>query len=52
MGELKHTIKGLKIKKEVGPDSIPNEFLKLTTDDLLKLILDFLNLNLEKGITS
>ena len=52
MGELKHTIKGLKHKKAVGPDSIANEFLKSATDDLLNLILDFLNLNLEKGITS
>ena len=45
MGELKHTIKGLKNKKAVVPDSIANEFLKLATDDLLKLILDFLNSN-------
>ena len=52
MGELKHTIKGLKNKKAVGPDSIANEFLKSATDDLLNLILDFSNLNLEKGITS
>ena len=52
MGELKHTIKGLKNKKAVGPDSIANEFLKSATDDLLNLILDFLNLNLEKGIIS
>ena len=51
-GELKHTIKGLKNKKALDPDSIANEFLKLATDDLLKLILDFLNLNLEKGITA
>ena len=50
MGELKHTIKGLKNKKAVGPDSIANEFLKSAPDDLLNLILDFLNLNLEKGI--
>ena len=35
MGELKHTIKGLKNKKAVGPDSIANEFLKSATDDLL-----------------
>ena len=52
MGELKQTIKGLKNKKEVGRDSIANEFLKPATNDLLKLMLDFLNLNLEKGITS
>ena len=45
MGELKHTIKGLKNKKAVGPDCIANEFLKLATDD-------FLNLNLEKGLIS
>ena len=31
MGELKHTGKGLKNKKAVGPDSIANEFLKLAT---------------------
>ena len=46
MGELKSTIKGLKNKKAVGPDSITEEFLKLATDDLVKLILDF------RGITS
>ena len=45
-------MKGLKNKKAVGPDSIANEFLKSATDDLLNLILDFLNLNFEKGITS
>ena len=50
MGELKHTIKGLKNKKAVWPDSIANEFLKSATDDLLNLILDFLNLNLEKEL--
>ena len=49
--ELKHTIAKLKNKKAVGPDSIANEFLKLAPENLLKLILDYINLNLEKGIT-
>ena len=48
--ELKLVIKNLK-KKAIGPDIIANEFLKAATDDLIKLILDFLNLNLEKGST-
>ena len=39
MGELKHTIKGLKNKEAIGKDSIANEFLI----GHLKLILDFLN---------
>ena len=43
MAELKATIKELKNKKAVGPDSIANEFLKLAPDNLVKLILDFLN---------
>ena len=51
MEELISTIKELKNKKAVGPDTIANEFLKLAPDDILKLILDFLNLNLGKGMT-
>ena len=51
MEELKSTVKELKKKKAVGPDSISNELLKLASDDIMKLILDFLNLNIEKGMT-
>ena len=50
MEELKSTVKELKEKKAVGPNSISNELLKLASDDM-KLILDFLNLNIEKGMT-
>ena len=51
MEEMTAVIKELKNKKAVGPDSIANEFLKLAPNDILKLILDFLNLNLKNGIT-
>ena len=51
MEELQSTIKELKKKKAVGPDSITNEFLKLASDDIMKLILAFPNLNIEKGMT-
>ena len=51
MEELKSAVKELKKKKAVGPDSISNELLKLASDDIMKLILDFLNLNIEKGMT-
>ena len=47
MDELKGVIKELKNKKAHGPD-IANEFLKLAHVNILKLILDFLNLNLKK----
>ena len=48
MEELKSTIKELKKKKAVGPDSITNEFLTLASDDIIKLILAFINLNIER----
>ena len=51
MEELKNTINALKNKKAVGPDNIANEFLKLAPENLLIVILDYMNLNLEKGIT-
>ena len=51
MEELKSTVKELKKKKAVSPDSINNELLKLASDGIMKLILDFLNLNIEKGMT-
>ena len=51
MEELKSIIKELKKKKAVDPDSITNEFLKLVSDDIMKFILAFLNLNIEKGMT-
>ena len=42
--ELKNTIKNLKTKKAVGYDSICNELLKLSTQDILHLIFNFFNL--------
>ena len=51
MDELKATIKALKNKKAVGPDRIANEFIKLANEDILKLILSYFNLNLNKGLT-
>ena len=49
--ELKNTIKELKYNKAVGPDSIANEFLKQSTNEILELTLNFLNLNLKNGMT-
>ena len=49
--ELDDVIRGLLYDKSVGPDSIANEFLKLASPELLKLILNYLNLNLRTGMT-
>ena len=51
LDELKLTIKGLKNNKATGTDRIANEFLKLAPDNLLKIYLDYINLNLEKSTT-
>ena len=50
MEELRNTIKALDKKKATGYDNICNEFLKLSTERILKLILEFLNLALTKGL--
>ena len=49
MGEVIHSCKQLKNDKAVGPDRIPNKFIKNAPDNVLKLIMKFFNLNLEKG---
>ena len=49
MGEVIHSCKQLKNGKSVGPDRIPNEFIKNAPGNVLKLIMKFFNLNLEKG---
>ena len=48
--ELKDTIKSIKNKKATGYDSICNEFLKQSSERILKLLLNFLNLALSKGL--
>ena len=50
MNELKKTIENLKKNKATGYDNISNEFLKLSTERILKLLLSFLNLTLTKGM--
>ena len=50
--ELQNTIKNMQNRKAVGPDSISNEFLKHTPEDLLEVILKLLNLNIKNGIAS
>ena len=53
MTELKSIIKSLKKNKATGYDKICNEFIKLSTERIQKLLLDFLNLTLSKSkITS
>ena len=49
--ELDDVIRGLLYDKSVGPDCIANEFLKLASPELRKLILNYLNLNLRAGMT-
>ena len=51
MTELKNVIKELNHNKAVGPDSIAAEFIKLAPNEILEIILKFLNLNLKNGIT-
>ena len=50
MNELKNTIKNLKKNKAIGYDNISNDFLKLSTERIMKLILSFVNLTLTKGM--
>ena len=49
--ELSRILRNLKKGKAVGNDKIANEFLQVLPDNLLDLLLDFLNLNLEVGET-
>ena len=50
INELRKTISDFKTKKATGYDTINNEFLKLSTDRILNLILDFLNLAISKSL--
>ena len=52
MEECLLTVKQLKNNKAVGPDRIPNEFIKNAPTEILELILEFLNLNLKKGLAA
>ena len=52
MNELKKTIKNLKKNKAIGYVNISNDFLKLSTERIMKLILSFVNLTLTKGMIS
>ena len=50
LSELTNAIKSLKNKKAVGYDSICNELLKLSTDKILNIILEFINLCLKLSL--
>ena len=50
MKELRNTIEALDKKKATRYDNICNEFSKLSTDRILKVISAFLNLALTKGL--
>ena len=52
MKELRNTMNALNKQKASGFDSICNEFLKLSTERTLKLILAFLTLTITKGLIS
>ena len=52
MGDRQKHIRKLNNGKVLGPDNIPNEFLKQATPELLGLILRFINLNINDGLTS
>ena len=52
MEELTDTIKNLKNKKSPGYDCICSEFLKLSNDRILKILLKFLNLTFQKFLSS
>ena len=49
--ELSRILRNLKKGKAVGNDKIANEFLQVLPDNILDILLDFLNLNLEVGET-
>ena len=50
MKELKQTIKKMKKCKASGYDNINIEFIKLSTERILTVILSFLNLTLREGL--
>ena len=52
MTEFQTTLSKLKNNKVVGPDRIPNEFIKHVTYEIKEIILKFLNLNLKFGMTA
>ena len=52
MPEFQTTISKLKNNTEVGPDRIPNEFIKHVTNEIKEIILTFVNLNLIFGIAA
>ena len=52
MEELILNIKMSENNKATCPDRIPNEFIKHATTTILNLILQFLNLNIEKGLVA
>ena len=52
MEELMFNIKKSENNKATGPDRIPNEFIKHAPTNILNIILQFLNLNLEKGLVA
>ena len=52
MTEFQTTISKLKNNKAVGPDRIPNKFIKHVTNEIKEIIMTFLILNLKVGITA
>ena len=52
MEELILNIKMSEKNKATDPDRIPNEFIKHAPTNILNLILQFLNLNIEKGLVA
>ena len=46
------SIKQLKNNKATGPDRIPNEFIKNAPTKISNIILQFFNLNIEKGLVA
>ena len=52
MEELIINIKKFENNKATGPDRIPKEFIKHAPTNILKIILQLLNLNIEKGFVA
>ena len=52
MNELTINIKKFENNKATGPDRIRNEFIKHAPSNILNIILQFLNLNIEKGLVA
>ena len=50
MKELRNTINALGKQKATGYDNICNEFLKLSTERILKIILAFFKFNTNKRL--